>query len=90
MSQPQFRLLNPRHQPRKDDNRREKHGPQPNMGHSLIIPRLGRRRHRDESQGYDQIPADAMILVNGLGVVHTSKQGGEIKLRDANQALGDQ
>lgn len=90
ISPPQFPLLNPRHHPREDDDRREKHSPQPNMGHSLIIIRLGRCRDRDECQDYDQIAAYAMVLVNGFGVVHASKQGRKIKLHDANQTLDDE
>lgn len=55
----------------------------------LVVGCLGGRHHRDEEDGSDQVPPDAVILVNGLGVVDAAVQGGDVKLGEANQGLDE-
>ena len=57
------------------------------MENVFIVRRLSGRHHRDEKHCNGQVPAHAMILVNGFGVVNAAVQGRKVKLGEANQGL---
>lgn len=60
------------------------------MESTFIVGRLGSRRHRDKKQDNDQVAADAVVLVNGLGVIDAAVQGREVKLGKADEGLNEQ
>lgn len=60
------------------------------MENPFVIPRLGGGQHGDEKQDDDQIPADAVVFIDGLGVVDAAEHGREIKLGEANEGLDEE
>lgn len=60
------------------------------MQNPFVIVGLGGRRHGDEGQDNEQVPAYAVVLVNGLGLINAAEHGREVKLAEANQNLDDQ
>lgn len=60
------------------------------MENILIVRRLGGRHYGDREHDDEQIPAGAVILVNGLGVVDAAIKRWDVKLGKANQGLDEQ
>lgn len=79
----------PRHNANQQDDSRDDHSPQLDLQHILIEVRLRRRGHGRQHGQQDDIAADAVVLVQLLGVLHAAVQLRHEVLRDADDGLDD-
>jgi hypothetical protein len=80
---------NPRHNPNQQDQSSDNHRPKLNLQHILIVIRLRSQRNRDQHRQQDHIPADAVVLVQLLRILHPAVQRGHKVLRDADDRLDE-
>lgn len=60
------------------------------MQRADVIAGLSGQGDRDEAQYEKGVAAGAVVLVNGLGVVHAAEQLRDVVLRDADEGLQDE
>lgn len=77
----------PRHNTHEQNHTRDNHSPKLDLQHVLVERGLRRRSHRRQHRQQDHIPADAVVLVQLLRVVHAAVQLRHEVLRDAHKGL---
>jgi hypothetical protein len=64
----------PRYNPNQQNNRTHNNSPKLNLQHILVIIRLRSQRNRNQHRQQNHIPADAVVLVQLLRILHTAVQ----------------
>jgi hypothetical protein len=86
---PKLAQPNPRHNPNQQDENPHKHRPKLNLQHILVVIRLRSQRNRRQHRQQNHIPADAVVLVQLLRILHPAVQRGHKVLRDADDRLDE-
>lgn len=88
--QPQLARVQPGVHPYDDQPNRDNHRPQLHIQHVDVKARVHRRHDRRQQQRVQQIPAPAVILPHGLGVLLPAIQARNPPHREAHEVLHDQ
>jgi hypothetical protein len=84
---PKLAQPNPRHNPNQQDENPHKHRPKLNLQHILVVIRLRSQRNRRQHRQQNHIPADAVVLVQLLRILHPAVQRGHKVLSNADDRL---
>jgi hypothetical protein len=84
---PKLAQPNPRHNPNQQDNSTHNHSPKLNLQHVLIVIRLRSQRNSNQHRQQNHIPADAVVLVQLLRILHTAVQRGHKVLGNPDDSL---
>ena len=86
---PKLAQPNPRHNANQQDNSPNNHSPKLNLQHVLVVIRLRSQRNSNQHRQQDHIPADAVVLVQLLRILHSAVKRRHKVLGDSDDSLDE-
>ena len=86
---PKLAQPNPRHNSNQQDNSPNNHSPKLNLQHILVVIRLRSQRNSNQHRQQDHIPADAVVLVQLLRILHSAVKRRHKVLGDSDDSLDE-